>query len=468
VYDLFLNGMNDDTPDTNRRVKTALVGELHLSVEQVIALFSHPLPVKVITFSSEQLAKNAARFLEQAGAAVEVKYQEAETQAVSNGAEDSDDTELEFEFNLAADNSYQRKGTNIHHLPSDDLEEPTEEHSELSEDDIDMLVSAVSTQTVLQRAVDDRHTRLPVIPAKESIQESDPKTSDSAATQTKEAATVTPPVQESNSSEIETKSIVHVESKRVRSPFSKAKQAFHQVANTGKQTSLLSTVGAVVGICAALLALTFVSTLLMGGESQDSFLKAAVKGFSSQGSSGSSIPLGVAALKTSEANSGLVSLKQNGAEYSAEMSLKVKQGKLAELSFYLTSPAPPAPTDEQIVSGDRGLPWLRALRFEKPKLETRKTGEQIATAPAMAFISHAEERIREQATAVTTYQFDKKSGTASAEVLINKGFEQLPSEDFVFERTPEGTYKLFFRKTFKGGFDSVKSSETTLLSKGVQ
>lgn len=139
-------------------------------------------------------------------------------------------------------------------------------------------------------------------------------------------------------------------------------------------------------------------------------------------------------------------------------------GKLSTYDLVILGEEPSALTDLQIVNGERQKPWLKKVNLSNMSIVNKDNGFSINGLAKVVIINN-DRPVLINTNAIVTGEI-RNNNQIELKVLVNKGYDQLPTQDFMFESISPTESKIFLKKEIKVGLspseDSVSGIEQKL------
>lgn len=497
-YKLFLEEVPEDSPDTLRAIRTALLS-IGLSVEDARHALDN-LPACIVDSSDVDYINTVKQQLKEAGAGISLELEEEE----------------EFEIDLDFAAKFQKKGTQLYKLTEEgvSLEEVEEGIEEIDEGEIEALLQGLE-QLQMVSATDPEVDleKLATTPVKDTAEE-EPEvqsTTGGESAVSDEAALTEDEDSPEISEEVlletgEPEDVAPAEEQKVKPPLTDALEK--ATKNTAEVTEVCtsitpeeSTDGASTCkseetspsgskketarkksyISLILLSLLGSTVLLGGGIFAVKFLKP------EEYSSHEEVlqQLNQASKKPDVQKTEPASAKENEEEevqevpapdyatgiysgalkedkFSVAGTFTVSEGKLDQLELTITTVEPPALTDLEIVENKIRDPWIHTIRPGNISIDQNDAESFLVTSVARAYIDYNEQRYRLTADCVISGKIDLDTGSLKAKLFINRGFPQIPESSFLVQKSDSEKaeeFNFFLQTELSANYTGSKKSE---------
>ena len=438
-YSLIFHGIGDDSADTLRRVKTALVADLGYSADEVKAFFDKtPLCIKSSPSSRELEAAHS--LLEKAGALVMIEAP-AGPDAQNSPVAAKEEEEVFIEFDLSQDEEgavikpQKKRAPKVY-----TLEEPEASAGSAKGDgEIDSLLTQISSGSLLAKPPDALDAQPAFSSGSPPAKEAQPRKAPSV----KAGSLQKPPKEARPVNQIEIPAAEEAVPQKEIPPAAKPARPVKKVKKAerprAERVTLFRDIIYAAGLGAAILAIGFwFVENRHSGQPQvnvDKLISQMAAELETKKAAGS------AGEPDKETR---LSAAAETPSYSVDARFIIKNNLLDSMLITLTAPKPPELTEAQVLKGETPAPWLEKALIDEMKLTYKDGGSYLATGSAKLFVKSAKGSERVVAKAAVSGAYLAGTPSLSAKVLINHGFAKLPEgEAFIFRSRPDGGYQFF-------------------------
>lgn len=424
---LIFEGLIEETDEGLRKLKATFISELDFSVEETISILEN-CPCELKEVESEEELTSFIEVLEKAGAKFSIVEEEDEPE---------EEEEVLIEFNLDEDEEPQRIDTSkvrekgkVYKIPDleegeeKDLEEEQEESDIIDEADVDDLVKQLETSVQVEKS---KHPTLEEIARPRMGQ----------FEREKDASRL----------EIESSSKEKNEEEQ-QQPEPQPEETPEEITKkTKRKLHIPDEILITIFVSAFMLA---VGAYMLRGyfkeqiTNLESYRKKVLQAEKEEAEKEK--------LKLLEEEKIIFEAQQYAAtdtnqERQILLSCSIYKNKVTSITFTLTTPEPPPLTDLEIVSNIPERSWLEHMKLTDDFVLVKNSAEDfLAKGSVKAFIRHQKIKTRFQGRVVITGKYDKTSDTVSVELLINRGYKEIPDTNFLFERISERNHAYFLRE----------------------